>query len=93
MRTGTSLAAFCLIVVLAACAFTASAAKPDADGPGAPRWEHLALTHDGADVGNHRELSNRIVRLGEEGWELVSVSTVTRDGTTAKTVFYFKRPR
>jgi len=81
-----------LVIALAVFAFTASAAKPGAAHHAAPRWEHLALTHNSADVGNDGDLSNRIVRLGDEGWELVNVSTVVKDGTTVKTVFYFKRP-
>jgi len=63
------------------------------EDPAAARWEHLALTHNGADVGSDRGLSTRIVRLGNEGWELVNVSTVAKDGTTVKVLFFFKRPK
>ena len=59
----------------------------------APRWEHLALTHDSADVGGDVKLSQQIVRLGNEGWELVTVSPVSKEGSTVKTIFFFKRPK
>ena len=57
------------------------------------RWEHAALTHDSAIVSQDSDLSAQIVRMGNEGWELVSVTNVMKEGTTSQTVFYFKRPK
>lgn len=57
------------------------------------QWEHLALPFKGADVTRQPALSGQIVKLGAEGWQLVSVSTVVEDGTTVKHVMYFKRPK
>jgi len=54
------------------------------------QWEHLALSHDGAGLGG--ELSAQIMRLGKEGWELVGVIPIEKNGTTIKTHYYFKRP-
>ena len=50
---------------------------------------HLALQHDGADLGG--DFSRQIDRLGNEGWQLVWVSTVAKEGTTKRAIFYFKR--
>jgi hypothetical protein len=61
-------------------------------GQDAPRWEHAAMTHNQSAVGG-AELSRQINQMGNEGWELVNVSNVLKDGTTEKTIFYFKRPK
>lgn len=50
-----------------------------------PKWRHLSLTHD---VESNQKLSLQINKLGNEGWELVDVENITKDGTTEKTVFY-----
>jgi len=55
------------------------------------RWEHLALTQEDAGLGGG--LSRQIIRLGNEGWELVDVTPIAKDGTTVKTRYYFKRPK
>ena len=91
-RSGYLIAILVIVVAVAVSAFTAAAAKPAVENRAASRWEHLALTHNSAVVGD-RDLSKRIVGLGDKGWELVSVSTVVKDGTTVKTVFCFKRPK
>lgn len=85
--------ALCLVMIVAVFAFAAQGANAGAEGEGAPRWEHLALTHDSPEVVNDDGLAKRIVGLGSEGWELVAVVPVAKDGTTVKTVFYFKRPK
>lgn len=51
------------------------------------------ITHDGAEVQGDDNLAARIIGMGNEGWELVSVSTVVKNGTTTKTIFHFKRPK
>ena len=55
------------------------------------RWEHSALTHNEAEVDGHPQLASQIVRMGNEGWQLVSVSTIEKEGTTVKTILYFNR--
>ena len=55
------------------------------------QWQHLALTNV-IDQTQQSELASDINRLGREGWELVSVGNVSESGTTAKTIFYFKKP-
>lgn len=36
---------------------------------------------------------NKVLELGNEGWELVSVIPSDWDGSTYKVVFFFKRPK
>ena len=55
------------------------------------RWEHLALQHDATQGFSTPELSKKMITLGQEGWELVSVTNLQTGGTTTKTAFYFKR--
>jgi len=59
--------------------------------PSVTGWQHLSLTHTIGDTPKS-ELGKSINKLGREGWELVSVESITESGTTTKTVFYFKRP-
>jgi hypothetical protein len=84
-----------LALSIGTAAFVASA-QPESK-PGAAstvkRWECAALTHDGAEVLGDEKLSAKIIEMGNEGWELVSVSTIVKNGTTTKTIFYFKRPK
>jgi hypothetical protein len=40
-----------------------------------------------------QEVGSQILKLGREGWELVSVENFVKDGTTTETAYYFKRPR
>ena len=84
-----------LALSLGTAAFTASAQPTSASAPerAVKRWECAALTHDGAEVLGDEKLAAKIRGMGDEGWELVSVSTVVKDGTTTKTIFYFKRPK
>lgn len=56
------------------------------------QWEHCAFTHNlGGDQSN-AEIARTINGLGNDGWELVSVANFEVNGTTSKTVYYFKRP-
>ncbi len=72
-------------------ALTASATQQDTGPVDGASWEHLALPHDGAGLGG--DLSRQINRLGNEGWQLVCVSTISKDGTKEKAIYYFKRPK
>jgi hypothetical protein len=88
------------VVLVACCVAAVVLTAVDAQDPQArsdrvvPKaWQHLALEHAGVGVIADPQLAGKIDQLGNEGWELVSVGNVQVDGTTIKTVFYFKRPR
>ena len=85
----------CLVIaVLAVATATLLARDPKKEDKAASitGWQHLAMTHalKGGMAGD--ELARRIVKLGRDGWELVSVEGISEAGTTTKTVYYFKRP-
>ena len=86
-------AALLVIVSLTLLAYSAMAQDPGGGSSQVTMWEHAALTHPSADVAGDAELSSKIIEMGDNGWELVSVSTVVDDGTTKSTIFYFKRPK
>jgi len=81
----------CVLLMPVTYALTASATPQDHGKDSVTCWEHLALAHDRADLGG--DLSGQIVRLGNEGWQLVCVSPIAKAGTTVKTIYYFKRPK
>lgn len=54
-------------------------------------WEHLALENLGAGVTGSSDLAKKINNLGDKGWQLVDVESITKEGTTQKTVYFFKR--
>lgn len=83
-----------LIGLGALIAVTLFAADPgDKEPQSQPRkWQHLALQHEVSQGIVTDELSKKIVRLGKEGWEMVTVASVTAGGTTAQLVYYFKKP-
>ncbi|GAA4465115.1 hypothetical protein GCM10023156_52430 [Novipirellula rosea] len=39
------------------------------------------------------ETSRKIVQLGGEGWELVDVESLVKDGASTKLIYFFKRPK
>ena len=85
----------CLVIVFCAVlAATVLAGDREKEGPkeSVTKWQHLALTHQVKGKAPNADLAKTIVRLGKEGWELVCVENFSESGTTAKTVFYFKRP-
>ena len=88
-RTGSLLLLCCVLLIPVTYAFTASANQPGDDKKAVTRWEHLALPHDRADLGGG--LGKQINRLGNEGWELICVTPVAKEGTTEKSIYYFKR--
>jgi hypothetical protein len=97
MKSGlcVGLAGMCLLLTGLLFSMGASAEPPRESRPAKPiqRWQHMALTHVGARVSGDEVLNNRINEVGNEGWELVSVTDTTRNGTTEGYVFFFKRPR
>jgi hypothetical protein len=80
-----------VLLATATLVFTASATPQDDVQSSVTQWEHLAISHQGA--GLSRELSQQINRLGNEGWQLVCVSMVDKEGTAERTIYYFKRPK
>jgi hypothetical protein len=60
---------------------------------GVKQWEHLAMTVEAENGFGGADTSRKIVQLGSDGWELVDVETVAKDGTTTKVVYFFKRPK
>lgn len=64
-----------------------------ADTDGVRRWEHLAMTVGAASVPGDAETSRQIVKLGDQGWELVDVENISKEGTTTNLVYFFKRPK
>ncbi|HRX83357.1 MAG: hypothetical protein H6821_12275 [Planctomycetaceae bacterium] len=57
------------------------------------QWEHLAMSVDATNGIGDGDTSSQIVRLGNEGWELVGVESIVIDGTTTKLAYFFKRPK
>ena len=90
-RISSLLLLCCVLLVPVTYALTASATQQDVGQDSVTRWEHLALAHDRADLGG--DLSGQIIRLGNEGWQLICVSPIARAGNTVKTIYYFKRPK
>ena len=80
----------CLLVVGSSLAPGTHAASSMAKDTG---WEHLAFSCDATGGVSNPDTSRQIVQLGRDGWQLVSVEGVLKDGTTVQRVYYFKRPR
>lgn len=88
-----ALLACCSIAAAAVLYSAAHAQTADASNSAPARWEHAALTHDDAAVAGYGKLAAQINQMGDDGWQLVTVSTVVKDGATTKTIFYFKRQK
>ncbi len=86
-----------IVLAIAVClgiAFAAGLpAQNDAPAPAAaaPTWQHLAFPVEGGKVFGNPQVSRQINQLGRDGYELVDVETIEREGTTVKTVFFFKK--
>lgn len=78
--------AMCICVAVTAHLW-AQSSDSAADSVG---WQHLALTQVTAD-GMSADLSRQINQLGNDGWELVDVENFAEEGTTVKSVYFFKR--
>lgn len=86
------LLAVVVVVCLAVVSFAGlSAQNAESDAPPAAqvRWQHLALTHDADSTPGP---GSEINRLGRDGWELVDVEIISKDGKAVRTVYFFKRP-
>ena len=92
MNSRTSLAFLISGVMLMIGAFSYSAqATVEGQERRLNRWEHLAIPHPSAELDG--ELSQQLNRLGNEGWQLVTVSSIVEDGTAKSAIYYFKRPK
>lgn len=56
-------------------------------------WQHLALETEPEKATSDPSVSEQIVSLGNKGWELVTVLNFSSEGTTTRTVYYFKKPQ
>ncbi len=62
------------------------------------RWEHKVILFEGSVVrsqaGSVDKLYAQVEQLGDEGWELVSVTPIQEElGATTAVLWSFKRPR
>ena len=74
-------------VAVAATVFAADG--PDAAKGGKAQWEYLQMNVAAGE--SNQKLGRKILKLGREGWELVTVITTSNSGTTTEKLFYFKR--
>ena len=81
-----------VIVMLLAFTWSAQSSQSATEEP-RRSWEHLAMTVDATDGPGDAEISRKIVQLGGEGWELVDVESLVKDGASAKLIYFFKRPK
>lgn len=83
-------------MILAGIALTIFGLKAD-DDKRVPvpmqQWQHLAFETLPQDAVSDPAVSEKIVSLGNDGWELVTVLNFSREGTTNRTVYYFKKPQ
>lgn len=82
----------CLSFVVLA-GLSAQNAEPSAPADGPARWEHMAYATSAQGGISTPEISRQIIKLGNDGWELVDVEGIIENGSTKTTVYYFKRPR
>jgi len=82
-----------VVICLGALLAAGLAAQNESRAPAATPagWQHLALPHDTHQGVGTPELSRQINQLGRDGWQLVDVEGIVEDGTTVRTVYFFKR--
>lgn len=85
----TKLAFAALIIALVALGLTSPQAQ---DEPGTTSWQHLAMERDATLPLSTGDFAQKINQVGRDGWELVTVLNFDEEGTTTKTVYYFKKP-
>ncbi len=90
LKNRTSMLLFAILILLCTV-IAAQLLAQEHEKPSAKGWEHCAITNTIGET-PASELARGINDLGRKGWELVSVANIADSGTTAKTVFYFKRP-
>ena len=78
-----------LLTIAAGATLWAAPAEP-APTATATAWQFASLKVP-VDTPNQK-LGSQILKMGRDGWELVSVENFDKDGTTTETAYYFKRP-
>lgn len=93
MQRSTVVAVMIPLAILCVAHVWAQDTDSDQVADARPRWEHLAMGVDTQNGVGEQDTGAQIIRLGNDGWELVDVENVVKDGTTTKTVYFFKRKR
>lgn len=93
MKTTRQLTLLIAALAIAAAVSLWAAEPPASATPAKAAWEHLVLEREGSIVASDRDLAGKIIRLGDEGWEMYAVTPIQQDGTTRRMQFYFKRPK
>jgi len=82
-----------LIITIAAGIIVAASAVWAAEQPAIPSsggWQHLAL--NAGTSTKDSDLARKINELGRKGWELVTVTPISKNGTTGTLIYFFKKP-
>ena len=82
----------CTVALVSVHAQKSDRSAPRGAASAPQKWEHLGFPRDASEPFSDPEFAKRINKLGNEGWELITVLNFTKEGTTTKTVYYFKRP-
>ena len=85
-------AVFCLVLAFVV-GLVAQEPKSKTDNAGPRRWQHLALEQDAKGPIGDPQFAKQIDQLGNDGWELMAVDSVSDSGTTAKRIYFFQRSR
>ncbi len=80
-----------LIGTIVATSLSAGGMSQDASQAQVARWQYASLKIPAGT--SDKDLGKQILKLGDGGWELVSVQNFLKEGTTTETAFYFKRPK
>jgi len=91
--TRTTILLSCVMVFvcgIVAATVLAAGQNRDTETVGVSQWEYCSLRVKANRPAN--EAGRQILKLGQEGWELVSVENFSESGSTTATAYYFKRP-
>ena len=92
MKTVSILTTFAICTCIALLSLNADDSDPAGAADASERWSHLALPRDASEPLSDPDFARKINSLGAEGWELVNVLNFAKEGTTTRTVYYFKKP-